>query len=82
MEPAHTIIAKLGGHAQVSVITGTAYTAPYRWTYSRDRNGTGGTIPQRYHLILLDYAWAHGIDLRPGDFLPAREEHPCAPSSG
>jgi hypothetical protein len=31
MNPAKQIIGRLGGEAQVAFITGTAYTAPYRW---------------------------------------------------
>ena len=74
MEPARTIIEALGGEATVARLTGTAYTAPYRWQYPKDRRGTGGTIPQKYHRLLLDYAEANGIHLRAEDFLPAREE--------
>ena len=82
MEPAHTIIERLGGHAKVSEITGTAYTAPYRWTYPKDRKGTGGRIPDRYWWTLLDYARAQDIPLRAEDFMPEREEPPCCePSS-
>jgi hypothetical protein len=70
MEPASSIIAKIGGEAVAAKITGTAYTAPYRWQHSRDRGGTGGLIPQRYHRTLLDYAQSNGIALKAEDFLP------------
>lgn len=70
MEPARSIIAKLGGEAVVKMITGTAYTAPYRWQHPRSRGGTDGMIPQKYHRLLLEYANAHGIDLGPDPFLP------------
>ena len=33
--PASIIIARLGGEAAVVAITGTAYTAPYRWQAAR-----------------------------------------------
>lgn len=71
MEPAQSIIQKLGGPGLVSKITGTAYTAPWRWRAARERGGTGGVIPQRHHLVLLQYAQRHGIDLSPADFLPS-----------
>jgi hypothetical protein len=70
MEPASSIIKKLGGEAKVSEITGTAYTAPYRWQRPKNKGGTGGLIPQGHHPILLSYAQANGIDLVATDFLP------------
>jgi hypothetical protein len=77
MEPAKTIIEKLGGESVVSTITETAYTAPYRWQAAREKGGTGGLIPQRHHPKLLSYAQEHQIDLTPGDFLPAAEATAC-----
>lgn len=78
MEPAKTIIQKLGGEAVVSRITETAYTAPYRWQHPREKGGTGGVIPQRYHRTLLDYAQANDIPLSAEEFLQSREGAPCA----
>lgn len=76
MEPAANIIHKLGGEAKIAEITRTAYTAPYRWQSEREKGGTGGTIPQRYHRQLLDYARDHGIDLKAEDFLPVANKTP------
>lgn len=77
MEPAKTIIQKLGGARVVSKITGTAYTAPYRWQYSKTFGGTDGLIPQRYHRPLLRFAKNNQIDLTASDFLPPEtsDEH-------
>ena len=69
MEPARSIIETLGGEAEVSRITGTAYTAPYRWQHPKGRGGSGGLIPQRHHAALLAHARAHGIALTAEDFL-------------
>jgi hypothetical protein len=69
--PAAVIIARLGGEATISAITGTAYTAPYRWQAARKKGGTGGLIPQRYHRRLIDYARSNGIPLNAEEFLPA-----------
>lgn len=77
-EPASSIISRLGGEAEVSRIAGTAYTAPYRWQHRREKGGTGGQIPQRYHRVLLDHARAQGIDLTADDFLPPRPEADAA----
>jgi hypothetical protein len=70
MEPARTIVQKLGGPAIVAEITGAASTAPYRWQYTRAKGGTGGVIPQRHHRKLLDYAREKNIELKAEDFLP------------
>lgn len=69
--PASAIIARLGGEAIVSFLTGTAYTAPYRWQAARRKGGTGGVIPQRHHRRLIAYARSKGIPLGAEDFLPA-----------
>lgn len=82
MEPAQTIIRKLGGEAVVSEITGTAYTAPYRWQHSRERGGTGGLIPQKHHPRLLAFAMAKGIALSPSEFLPAQTSPEPTESDG
>lgn len=80
MEPAATIITRLGGEQKVSEITGRAYTAPYRWQQPVEKGGTGGLIPQRLHIKLLDYAAANGIALSPADFLPVHPQ-PSAPAA-
>lgn len=72
-EPAKSIIARFGGETKIAAVLGIASTIPYAWQYPRDKKGTGGTIPQRYHLALLDHASENGIPLSPADFLPVRE---------
>ena len=74
MNPAKAIIDRLGGEAQVAFVTGTAYTAPYRWQAPKWKGGSGGLIPQRYHRALLDYARGKGIPLTAEDFLPPATE--------
>jgi hypothetical protein len=71
MEPARTVIKRLGGEAKVAEVTDTAYTAPYRWQHPKDKGGTGGLIPQKYHRALLAYALVNNIPLSAEDFLPA-----------
>lgn len=70
MEPARSVIELLGGEKVVSKVTGTAYTAPYRWQQPREKGGTGGTIPQRHHIALLAYARTHGLPLSAESLLP------------
>lgn len=70
LEPAKSIIERLGGEATVSAATKTAYTAPYRWQQPKDKGGTGGLIPQKHHRTLLDLAHERGVPLNPAEFLP------------
>lgn len=69
MEPATKIIRRMGGEAKVSEITGTSSTAPYRWQYAKEKGGTGGSIPQRHHRTLLNYAKQNSIELSANDFV-------------
>lgn len=70
MEPAASIIKKLGGPGAVAEFLGTAKNAPYRWTYARERGGTGGIIPHWHHEALLRMASEKGLHLSPADFFP------------
>ncbi len=77
MDPARSIITKLGGEAAVAHICGTATSAPYRWQHARERGGTGGLIPQRHHRALMDYAQANRIPLAAEEFLAPRRPPPA-----
>jgi hypothetical protein len=70
MEPARSIIAKLGGEGVVAHLCRLSLSAPYRWQSPRLRGGTGGLIPQRHHRILIDFARARRIPLDAEEFLP------------
>lgn len=69
MEPAASIIKKLGGHVAVSTYLKTAKNAPYRWTYSKERGGTGGVIPHWHHDDLLKMAADLGIPMSRADLV-------------
>ena len=73
MEPAQTIIAKLGGPGVVAGIVKVHRTRVSNWKRPRESGGTGGMIPQGYHRTLLDYANDHSIELSAEDFLAPRE---------
>lgn len=66
--PARTVIDKFGGHQAVAEALNLDVSRVYRWTYPRERGGTGGHIPAKQQVALLDAARARGIDLSPGDF--------------
>lgn len=63
MEPAASIIKKLGGHDVIAEYLQTAKNTPFRWTYPREKGGTGGIIPHWHHEKLMQMATDRGIPL-------------------
>lgn len=80
MEPAQTVIQKFGGPSALAEFLGIHRTRVSNWRRPRESGGTGGTIPQRYHRQLLDYAREHAIELRAEDFIPVAP--PIVPAEG
>jgi hypothetical protein len=68
MTPAELVLSKIGGPAIAAQVCQVDPSTPHRWTYPRDKSGTGGIIPVKYHRALLQYASENGIDLRAADF--------------
>lgn len=73
MEPASSIIRKLGGPAVVAKVARTAYTAPYRWQHPVKKGGTGGLIPHKHIPKLLEFARDKGIELSADEFFTQPE---------
>ena len=71
MDPAQTIIDKLGGPTLVAGIVGIHRTRVSSWQRSRETGGTDGRVPQNHIPVLLEYARKHGIELTAEDFLRA-----------
>ncbi|QOL80557.1 hypothetical protein [Pseudooceanicola spongiae] len=71
MEPAQTIIQICGGFRAVSEITRRDETRVRRWTYPREKGGTGGLIPSECQQILMSNARERDIPLLPEHFFPA-----------
>lgn len=78
MDPASSVISKLGGPGAVSAVVGIHRTRVSNWQRPRAKGGTDGLIPQGYHLQLIDYAQARGIMLTAEDFLPIRHQESAA----
>lgn len=76
LNPAFSVIKKIGGVALVSTITGRDVSRVYRWTYPKELGGTGGFIPHEEALKLLDHAKVNGLSLTPSDFF---DVSPAAP---
>lgn len=68
MEPAQTIITLCGGISAVAEMVGRSEIRVRRWTYPKDRGGTGGLIPSDLQERLLVAARQKGIDLQPWHF--------------
>lgn len=74
MNPAESIIARLGGVSAVARAAGVHRTRVSNWKRSREDGGTGGRIPQKHIPALLDLAASHGVPLGLSDFFPDARE--------
>lgn len=68
LEPARTVIEICGGFAATARLADRDTTRVHRWTYPKERGGTGGLIPADCQVALLKAAKDAGIDLRPEHF--------------
>lgn len=73
MEPAQSIIRKLGGPTAVASLVGIHRTRVSSWQRDRASGGTGGRIPQNHIPVLLEFARSKEIALTHADFFPADE---------
>lgn len=72
MEPATSIIGKLGGPNRVAAIANVHRTRVSNWKRPKEAGGTGGAIPFKHVPALLDAARAAGVELSADDFLPVK----------
>lgn len=70
-DPAYTVIKKLGGLENAALASGASESWVSRWRVSKDRRGTGGLIPSKYHSRILEWARENKKSLRPSDFFGA-----------
>lgn len=70
MEPATTIINRLGGPTKVAEIAGVHRTRVSNWKRKKEEGGTGGVIPFKHVPALLAAAKECGVKLKVEDFLP------------
>jgi hypothetical protein len=76
MQPADSVIAKLGGVAKTAAAAGVHRTRVSNWKRPRDAGGTGGRIPQKHIEALIAHARQNGIALSLEDFFEARPGNP------
>lgn len=65
---AKTVIDILGGAPIVSEIVNRDVSQVYRWTYPKEKGGTGGLVPAVYQQLLLDWAKQNEKPLLPEHF--------------
>lgn len=82
LDPAKTVIDKVGGVDRAAQITGKHISRIYRWMYPAIRGGTGGFVPHADAVKLLDHAKQHDLPLSAEDFIqspaPAPEKESAA----
>lgn len=66
---AQRVIAKCGGYKEAAQIVGRSESWVYRWTYPKNRGGTGGDVPKEAQQILV----LKGI-CQPADFFDLPSE--------
>lgn len=71
---ATNVIRKCGGPQAVSAMAGVNVSNVHRWTYPKERGGTGGVVPAKHQHTLLKKAREAGIELSPDDFFEDAEE--------
>lgn len=71
MSIAQTIIEKCGGVAKTAKIAERTESVVHRWTYDRDKGGTGGTVPYKAQVKILAAAARGEVDVAPSDFFEA-----------
>lgn len=70
-DPAYSIIQKLGGCGTLAATLGVGRQAVWKWTQPKTKlGGTGGIIPQRHHVAILEAAQANEVAITAADFLP------------
>lgn len=69
---ASKVIAKFGGHSRLAKLIGLNRIQVYRWTYSRNKGGTGGLIPTNSFAKVLNAARLEGILLTMDDLTPEK----------
>lgn len=73
MQPADSVIERLGGVVKVAEIAGVHRTRVSNWKRAKEAGGTGGRIPQGHIETLIAHARAKGIALTHADFFAAAE---------
>lgn len=69
MSAAKRVAEKFGGVATLAQCLGTTRDCVYRWGYPKEKRGSGGNIPSRWHKPILHAAKIRGIEINPEDLV-------------
>jgi len=67
---AERVIAKFGGARKLAKALALDPSTVYKWTYPREKQGTGGVVPNNKIPALLAAARAEGILFTPAELWP------------
>jgi hypothetical protein len=73
MSIADRIIEKCGGVARTAELVGRSESWVYRWTYAREKGGTGGNVPRSAQEALLEASRQGKVEIEPADFFDTGE---------
>lgn len=68
LHPASHVIEICGGFDVVAEMVDRHPTRVRRWTYPKNKGGTGGLIPADMQVVLMREAEKRSINLTPSDF--------------
>lgn len=68
MTIAQRIIDKCGGINRTAEIVGRTKSVVYRWTYQKEKGGTGGVVPADAQRAIIAAAKKGLVDVDPSDF--------------
>jgi hypothetical protein len=68
---ADRVYKAFGGPRKVADLLGVSYAAVYRWSYPKERRGSGGSVPTEWHSPLLEAAREQRVRLERADLVNA-----------
>lgn len=71
---ARLVIDKVGGFRAAAEVCRIDIAQVYRWTYEKNKGGTGGLVPAKHQSKLLDFAKTTGLPLEAEDFFRTSSE--------
>jgi hypothetical protein len=63
LDPAYSVISKIGGYRPTARMLGISPSAVFRWTLSANLQGGGGAIPQKHWQSIIDHAKQNKLDI-------------------
>ena len=69
-KPIDRVLTKLGiKKPALAKALGLNYSTVNKWSYPRERHGTDGNIPRRYHTVLRELAASRGTEITAEDLV-------------